>query len=497
MKLRELVKICINKISEDIVKGFKIDGKNEDLRYYTDIFDVNDFIQQKKFLILGYKGTGKTYFAKKIQHIKEEEGNKVVNCNMEKFYTTLRKLEKKRIKDIRRELDMIWRFIVYIEIFKIVKNEKLNSEDRDIIRTINKFLNKNSFLLDLSSDKILKKIIDEEIEVNTNFGVGIKKKIDMLFGKKTKESSKKTVLKAEYFDFLDSLEEKIRNLLNNLGYGISIFFDELDSKFTNTKNNRDILLSLIEESSRINMEYDNFNIFICLRTEIFNLLNSSDLNKILEDKSVTFKWNEEFLLKMLKKRLETSKMKDENFFYFYFGNKNIQIKTRKKLKKIPVLSYILHRTRYRPRDIIAFFKYLLKQDSSIPITKERMDKESGYSNYLYNEVINELVGFYSNEVILIRFQMIEKFNKSTFRINEFFKEFKITNEKKDYLDFFQKLYDLNIINYIKNKNDHQKKFFNYNIDGSHILEETHLIAINYGLRRQLKLYDPADEKNVL
>jgi hypothetical protein len=171
-----LVKICINRISEDIVKGFKIDGKNEDLRYYTDIFDVNDFIQQKKFLILGYKGTGKTYFAKKIQHIKEEEGNKVVNCNMEKFYTTLRKLEKKRIKDIRRELDMIWRFIVYIEIFKIVKNEKLNSEDRDIIRTINKFLNKNSFLLDLSSDKILKKIIDEEIEVNTNFGVGIKKK---------------------------------------------------------------------------------------------------------------------------------------------------------------------------------------------------------------------------------------------------------------------------------------------------------------------------------
>ena len=319
----------------------------------------------------------------------------------------------------------------------------------------------------------------------------------MLFGKKTKESSKKTVLKAEYFDFLDSLEEKIRNLLNNLGYGISIFFDELDSKFTNTKNNRDILLSLIEESSRINMEYDNFNIFICLRTEIFKLLNSSDLNKILEDKSVTFKWNEEFLLKMLKKRLETSKMKDEDFFYFYFGNKNIQIKTRKKLKKIPVLSYILHRTRYRPRDIIAFFKYLLKQDSSIPITKERMDKESGYSNYLYNEVINELVGFYSNEVILIRFQMIEKFNKSTFRINEFFKEFKLTNEKKDYLDFFQKLYDLNIINYIKNKNDHQKKFFNYNIDGSHILEETHLIAINYGLRRQLKLYDPADEKNVL
>ena len=40
------------RIPKDIVKNFKIDGKNEDLKYYTDIFDVNDFIQQKKFLIL-------------------------------------------------------------------------------------------------------------------------------------------------------------------------------------------------------------------------------------------------------------------------------------------------------------------------------------------------------------------------------------------------------------------------------------------------------------
>ena len=485
------------RISKDIVKNFKIDGKNEDLKYYTDIFDVNDFIQQKKFLILGYKGTGKTYYARKIQNIKEELSNKVINCNMEKFYITLRKLEKKKIKNIRRELDMIWRFIIYIEIFKIVKDEKLNKEDKAIIKTINKFLNKNSFLLDLSSDKILKKIIDEEIEVKSNIGINIKKKLGMFLNKNKKENSQKTVLKAEYFEFLDSLEEKIRKLLNNLGYGISIFFDELDSKFVNTKNNKDILLSLIEESSRINSEYNNLDIFICLRTEIFRLLNSSDLNKILEDKSVTFKWDEESLLKMLKRRLETQDIENSEFFYKYFGGENIQIKIKKRTKQIPVMNYILHRTRYRPRDIIAFFKYLLKENSNIPITKSRIDKESGYSNYLYNEVMNELVGFYTEENIPIRFQMIEKFNKTTFKIDDFFKEFKITNEKKDYLDFFQKLYDLNIINYIKNKNEHQKKFFNYNIDGVHTLEENHTIAINYGLIIQLRLYDPADEKNTL
>jgi len=87
-----LVKICINKISEDIVKDFKIDGKNEDLKYYEDVFNVNDFIKQEKFLILGYKGTGKTYFLKKVREIKEENNFKIINCNMEKFYLILNKL---------------------------------------------------------------------------------------------------------------------------------------------------------------------------------------------------------------------------------------------------------------------------------------------------------------------------------------------------------------------------------------------------------------------
>ena len=69
--------VKINKIDENIIKDFKIEGKNEDLKYYTDIFNVNDFINQSKFLILGYKGTGKTYFLKKIGEVKTENNFKI------------------------------------------------------------------------------------------------------------------------------------------------------------------------------------------------------------------------------------------------------------------------------------------------------------------------------------------------------------------------------------------------------------------------------------
>ncbi|BBM55947.1 ABC transporter ATP-binding protein (plasmid) [Leptotrichia wadei] len=110
-----MVKICINKISEDIVKDFKIDGKNEDLKYYEDVFNVNDFIKQEKFLILGYKGTGKTYFLKKVREIKEENNFKIINCNMEKFYLILNKLDKTKIENIRKELDMIWKFMILLK----------------------------------------------------------------------------------------------------------------------------------------------------------------------------------------------------------------------------------------------------------------------------------------------------------------------------------------------------------------------------------------------
>ena len=70
----------------EIVKKIKIDGKDGDLKYYEDIFDVNSFINQQKFLILGYKGTGKTYFLKKVREIKKENNFKIINCNIEKFY---------------------------------------------------------------------------------------------------------------------------------------------------------------------------------------------------------------------------------------------------------------------------------------------------------------------------------------------------------------------------------------------------------------------------
>lgn len=84
------------------MKSFKIDGKDEDLKYYEDVFDVYDFVRQEKFLILGYKGTGKTYFLKKVRKIKEESNFKIINCNMEKFYLILNKLDKNKIKDIKK-----------------------------------------------------------------------------------------------------------------------------------------------------------------------------------------------------------------------------------------------------------------------------------------------------------------------------------------------------------------------------------------------------------
>lgn len=354
--------VKINKIDENIIKDFKIEGKNEDLKYYTDIFNVNDFINQSKFLILGYKGTGKTYFLKKIGEVKTENNFKIINCNMEKFYLILNKLDKKKINNIRKELDMIWRFMIFIEIFKIVKNEKMNGVNRKNINLINKFLSKNNFLLNLSSDKILNKIIDEEIQINTE--INLLKNFLNIFQGDIKKSTQKTTIKAEYYEFLESFEEKISMILKELDYGISIFFDELDSKFENNKNNKDILLSLIEEINRLNFDYSNLDIYICLRTEIFGLLNSPDLNKIKEDKSIIFRWDRSNLIKMLKKRFN-EELSDAEFIRKYFESENRRLKKGKHKKKnvMNIFTFILHRTRYRPRDVVAFFKYILERDS--------------------------------------------------------------------------------------------------------------------------------------
>lgn len=477
------------RIIEGIVKSFKIDGKDEDLKYYEDVFDVYDFVRQEKFLILGYKGTGKTYFLKKVRKIKEESNFKIINCNMEKFYLILNKLDKNKIKDIKKELDMIWKFMIFIEIFKKIKDEKMDGENRKSLRLINKFLQKNSFLLNLSSDKILNKIIEKQIETEIETDL-IQKLLSIIRNKFTFKEQKNSI-KAEYYDFLEDFEEKISSILQECSFGIGIFFDELDSKFEKGDENEKILLSLLEETKRLNYEYENLDIFVCLRTEIFELLNSPDSNKIKEDKSIIFKWDRQTLLKVIKKRFGEENTSDSVFLRKYFESNKKRINLKNNKKKIEIFKYILNKTRYRPRDVVAFFKYIFENNPEIPIINETLDKEYGYSSYLYQEIKNELSGFYDNRKIENIFNRIKKFNKSAFIIEDFLKENGIDKKQKEfYLNFFKKLYDLGIINIVQIQNGHKENILNYNIDGSYLLDERCFVAINYGLRNHLKLYSP-------
>ena len=66
------------------------------------------------------------------------------------------------------------------------------------------------------------------------------------------------------------------------------------------------------------------------------MLNSPDLNKIKEDKSVTFKWNKETLLKVLKKRFLEEGLKDSEFTKKYFENEIKVINS----KEIEIFIYI-------------------------------------------------------------------------------------------------------------------------------------------------------------
>ena len=379
--------------------------------------------------------------------------------------------------------------MIFIEIFKKIKDEKMNGENRKNLKLINKFLQKNSFLLNLSSDKIISKIIEREIEtqIETNLLEKLFSTIKNRFNLKEQKSS----VKAEYYDFLEDFEEKTSSILSECTFGIGIFFDELDSKFEKGTENERILLSLLEETKRLNYEYENLDIFVCLRTEIFELLNSPDLNKIKEDKSITFKWNRPTLLKVLKKRFGNEKISDAKFTQKYFESNIRRINLKNNKKKIEIFKYILNKTRYRPRDVIAFFKYIFENNSEIPIKNETLDKEYGYSSYLYQEIKNELSGFYDNKKIEEIFDKIKNFNKSTFIINDFLKENKIEKKQKEfYIDFFKKLYILDIVNIVQKQNEHKKIILNYSIDGSYFLDEKCLIAINYGLRNHLKLYNP-------
>jgi len=229
------------------------------------------------------------------------------------------------------------------------------------------------------------------------------------------------------------------------------------------------------------------------RTDIFYVLNDSDLNKIEEDSSVKLEWGNNIssdspLFDMVLNKIKSTVPEFQNLdrtelFNLLFPE---EIKYRK------ANEFILGRTYFRPRDLVTYLNKIRKKDGTLTnfSANEFIATEKSYSEYLYKEVKNELYGHLSDIKINEGFLLLKQFKKAEFNyheIKEYYENRTQLYKNIDLEEILKFFFDFSVLGN-KQYNDAQKKYFyswayRENIE----VDFDKKFTIHLGLRKELNL----------
>lgn len=484
----------------------KVDGKNEASNNNTLLLDtffnyqgMYNKLEEGKFLILGNKGTGKTFLLEYFRRKKELEGDIFTDIHLEDFFSKKNIIQAKN--DILDNIKLL-KWIIYIQLSKKLLSLDTIDNCNPEVKKLKKFMKKNQFELKLDTNKIVESSIENGVKGNLNatkYGVSG-------FFEKTKNIFQKEEI-GKYYEYIDNLEEVIAKILSDewkRSNYIYIIFDELDN--INDFNNKtyDIFLSLIKLSNDLNQSWKKSNlkmkILVGIREDIYSKLNATYTGKIKEDLGIVLGWGnvenvDSPLIKMIyhKMRAQDSELAnlDDNLI-----GRNIFSKTKIKIhgKKISIYKYILGKTLLRPRDIISFFNKLqYKYGEKTSVTLEEIQSiNSDYSEYLHTELRNQAYGILEIEIFDEMIKLLKNNRKTIFNYEELaqclesqpevFKKLNLKNLKTIISSFFE----IGILGNMKTINGHTSKcYFKYKDDIELNFREE--LVVHYGIRPYLKL----------
>jgi len=204
-----------------------------------------------------------------------------------------------------------------------------------------------------------------------------------------------------------------------------------------------------------------------IRSDIFSLINDTDLNKREQSNTVKIDWGNKAdftspLFDLIIKKVKTSIPDFENFSRKDILYKIFPPKVYMSKQPIPTDKYLMSRTLFRPRDLITYLKIVINKipNSTYFTAKAIMDAEREYSEYFIKELSNEMNGHVANETIDEIIQLMIKYGKFTFDYNDI-KRFESSKKilKSVSLDEALKImFDFSLIGNFKRNQKNQFRF---------------------------------------
>lgn len=481
------------------------DGKKEATHqknfqdYYFNYNGIIDkALQLDKYLVLGKKGTGKTLLGEVIKQRASTKGDWICDLVSYKNFE-FKKLTTLRTDDTKpNEYSAIWKWLILIKIAEMCRDDQ--TADFEATERIKKFISSNFNGLKLDMDKIVKETLKRKIKggfLSSYFNAS-----------KSKESSKE-VIKGDYLDYLEDLEENIIQALNNSKTRYTLILDELDDRFKDDDLYKSNIISLIKTIDELNLEFQeyeiNIKVMVLLRSDIFYILNDADLNKIECDNALKISWGTSSdknspLIKMVLQKIQQSIIQgpDDNKenmsledLYSKLFPATFYSKRKWKHFNRDSADYILQRTFLRPRDLITYLKCAVDINPASEVFTEKMIKgaNKAYSDYLLKEIRNEMHGHIEENEINEMFSLLRRFKRKNFQyqdIEKFFDNNRGLYPNIKLNETLKLLFDFGVIGNVWQYNGRAR--FSWAFRENTSIDYNKNFIIHMGLREELNIF---------
>ena len=394
------------------------------LAFFEDYINIQEQIQNGKFIISGRKGSGKSAFVKYLLDNSSEKEE--MFCSLIKPNEfDLENLIQTIPSTINDKYEIIFEWIILTRFVQLILKSNQLTYTKEI-RSLKDFFKKNSGIIEIDKFLIVEENDNKQSTVNINSLRGpFSSIISKSFGSKK--------VHAPFYNLIPSLREVVVKILNLNGisnFDFILLFDDLDIKFKLSEiQNRIKLLDLIRITKRYNTEYlkgTKGKVLIFLRDDIGKRLDGidSDKNKMFGSYEYKINWYSH----------EFGQIHENNILLKQFINKRIKINFEtlgidydKKdpwstlvdnLPKIEynnktAFKYILNYTFYRPRDIVNIFKDIGNHAYPFPLNPESIQSLlKGFLLTNVGEIKDELALLFDNQEIESIFRLFFEMSKT-------------------------------------------------------------------------------------
>ena len=348
---------------------------------------LDKILNDSKYLILGRKGSGKTAFSAKIRRVADLSDNITANpCSLADMdYVSFNRFAEANVAGGRR-FHSIWKFLLMTEILKMIFNEFPERENSKLTE-LYEGLKSHGFITGDSLVRVATKIRRTQIVLN----------VAEIF-KTTADIEHDVTLNG-----LDEIADLILETIRDSYFGERKFFliiDGLDDVLRLEDFSPDIVTGLIRAISYINKSFSKaevrVKVVLLMRTDIYELCQDPDLNKIKRDAAINLSWTKDDLKNIVYKRISVQYPHLTSFSDFW-GNYAPAI-----YKNARSESFLFELTLLRPRDILQFFIECqdMYGNNNLLSYSELNTVANGYSkNYFIGEMRDELTGLLDDTIV--------------------------------------------------------------------------------------------------